>query len=309
MLDNNLTMQHILAIGIFLPRVARLQHWLLPITLGLALLGSQPAMTDTPTQKSVSIDIALLHLSLNFADLDSNYQLIERATRLAAAEGAQWVVTPELALTGYRFDLALGTDWISTGPDEYVQRAQTLADELNISLFLSHLERSLVDAKAYNTLFVIDAHGEIIAKHHKINTIPISEDWSSPGARSQPVSVDGHLVGLLICADAWPTDHAASLKQQGAEIIVSSASWGPGIYGPGDTWEKRSRETGLPVFVANKTGRERGIDQSDAVSVVSFSGERLVEHQSKDSSILIVSWNTQAQRIAEHRIVQLAEAQ
>lgn len=279
------------------------------VVLGLAISSGQVANSNTPAAKHDSVEIALLHLNLSFADLDSNYRLIERATRLAAAEGAQWVVTPELALTGYRFDLELGTDWISTGPDKYVQQAQALADELNISLFLSHLERSPVDEKAYNTLFVINAHGEIIATHHKINTIPISEHWSSPGTNAKPVSVDGHQVGLLICADAWPTDHAASLKQQGAEIIISSASWGPGIYGPGDTWEKRSRETGLPVFVANKTGRERGIDQSDTVSVLSFAGERLVEHQSKDSSILFVSWNTQTQRVEEHRAIQLTEAQ
>lgn len=286
-------------------------RWLLPflVVLGLAMSSGQIAHGDTATAKKDSIHIALLHLSLSFADLDSNYQLIEQATRRAAAEGAQWVVTPELALTGYRFDLALGTDWISTGPDEYVQRAQALADELNISLFLSHLERSPVDKKAYNTLFVIDAHGEIIARHHKINTIPISEDWSSPGTSAKPVSIDGHPVGLLICADAWPTDHAASLKQQGAEIIISSASWGPGIYGPGDTWEKRSRETGLPVFVANKTGRERGIDQSDAVSVLSFAGERLAEHQSKESSLLLISWNTHTQRLENQRAFQLAQTQ
>ena len=279
------------------------------VVLGLVIASGQAAHSKTPAAKKDTVEIALLHLSLSFADLDSNYQLIERATRAAAAEGAQWVVTPELALTGYRFDLALGTNWISTGPDEYVQRAQALADELNISLFLSHLERSPVDAKAYNTLFVIDVQGEIIAKHRKINTIPISEDWSSPGTSAKPVRVDGHPVGLLICADAWPTDHAASLKQQGAEIIISSASWGPGIYGPGDTWEKRSRETGLPVFVANKTGRERGNDQSDAVSVLSFAGERLVEHQSKDSSILLVSWNTQTQQIEDQRAIQLTDTQ
>ena len=292
------------AISTYRPRVLWFCHWMLSITLSAVLLCFQPVLADSQT-KNASIKIALLHLSLSFADLDSNYHLIEKATRLAADAGAQWVVTPELALTGYRFDLALGTDWIGTGPDSYVQRAQALADELDVSLFLSHLEGSLNGSQAYNTLFVIDSHGEIIGKHHKINTIPISEDWSTAGKISKPVTLDGHRVGLLICADAWPADHADALRQQGAEMIISSASWGPGIYGPGDTWEKRSSETGLPVFVANKTGRERGIDQSGAVSVVSFAGQRLAEHRSKDSSILLVHWNTKNKRIEDRHVFTL----
>lgn len=265
-----------------------------------------PAYGQATDNAPSIIKLAMLHLSLEFADLDANHALIEKASRLAAKEGAQWIITPELALTGYRFDLQLGTDWISSGADNYVQQLQVLADELDVVLFLSHLEENKDDGRRYNTLFVINRDGIVIGKHYKINTIPISEDWSSAGTSTVPINIDGHSVGLLICADAWPSEHALELKRQGAQLLISSASWAPGEYGPGDTWEKRSEETQLPVFVVNKTGMERNIDQRDAVSAVSAMGERIISHTSTESSILLVDWNQTDKRV-EHQQVFMVE--
>ena len=229
------------------------------------------------------IKIAMLHLELQYADLEYNAALIESGIELAAQKGADWIMTPELSLTGYRFDLKIGTDWISSGPDKYVKRVQLLAKKYNVSIFLSHLERveiaskpeDLEESEIFNTLFVIDPSGEIIGRHKKINIIPISESWSSAGTKATLVNVGHHKVGLLICADAWPNKHAQNLKEQGADIILSSASWAPGEYGPVDTWEKRSQETGLPIVVNNRTGVERQFDLSRSVSVVSYQGGRV----------------------------------
>lgn len=271
----------------------------------LVVLSLLSSAISSANDKSPTIKLAMLHLSLNYADLDANYALIENATRIAAAKGAQWIVTPELALTGYRFDRVLGTDWIQSGADEYVKNLQLLADELNIVLFLSHLEKNDNDGQRYNTMFVIDRQGDIIGKHYKINTIPISEDWSTPGSDTVPIQIDGYSVGLLICADAWPEEHAQSLKRKGAQLLISSASWAPGIYGPGDTWEKRSKQTQLPLFVANKTGVERNIDQRDAVSAVSVLGQRIISHTSNESTVLLVVWNQDEHRVEQHQVVDL----
>ena len=110
------------------------------------------------------IKIAMLHLELKYADLEHNAALIESGIELAAQKGADWIMTPELSLTGYRFDLKIGTDWIKLGPDEYVKRVQLLAKKHNVTIFLSHLERvdlvsksaDLEESEIFNTLFVID---------------------------------------------------------------------------------------------------------------------------------------------------------
>lgn len=58
----------------------------------------------------------------------------------------------------------------------------------------------------------------------------------------------------------------------------------------------------LPVFVANKTGMERNIDQRDTVSAVSAMGQRLISHTS-ESSILLVDWNQAEQRVEDQRVI------
>ena len=56
---------------------------------------------------------ASLALICNARDeLAESARLIELAVTAAADAGAAWVVTPELATTGYTFADTIGTDWI-----------------------------------------------------------------------------------------------------------------------------------------------------------------------------------------------------
>ncbi|HAG71520.1 MAG TPA: carbon-nitrogen hydrolase family protein [Gammaproteobacteria bacterium] len=254
------------------------------------------------------LTIAMLHLELRYADLEHNAALVHKGIKLASKHNADWVMTPELSHTGYRFDLKLGTQWIPNGPDKYVGEVQALAKKHQLVVFLSHLERiddSLGKRELFNTLFVIDRAGAIIGRHTKVNTIPISESWSTAGTKPSIVNVDGYKVGLLICADAWPATHADSLKNWGAELILSSASWAPGEYGPGNTWEKRSSETGLPIFVNNRTGIERQFDLRYAVSAVAYQGTRLLSHQSANSQLVIVNWNTKTNTLIDSQAMNI----
>jgi len=267
-------------------------HSLLAIVLLLYLCSV--SMIVRASGDDGKLTIAMLHLGLKYADLEHNAALVQTGIELASKHNADWVMTPELSHTGYRFDLKIGTQWIPNGPDKYVGEVQALAKKHQLVVFLSHLERiddQFGARELFNTLFVIDKAGEIIGRHKKVNTIPISESWSTAGTKPSVVNVDGYKVGLLICADAWPAAHAKSLQNQGAELILSSASWAPGEYGPGNTWEKRSSETGLPIFVNNRTGIERQFDLRNAVSAVAYKGKRLLSHQSPNSQLVIVDWD------------------
>jgi len=266
------------------------------------------SMTVRASGDDGKLTIAMLHLELRYADLEHNAALVQKGIELASKHNADWVTTPELSHTGYRFDLKLGTTWIPNGPDKYVEEVQALAKKHRLVVFLSHLERiddRLGNRELFNTLFVIDKAGEIIGRHKKVNTIPISESWSTAGTSPLVVNVDGYKVGLLICADAWPATHAKSLENQGAELILSSASWAPGEYGPGSTWEKRSSETGLPIFVNNRTGIERQFDLRNAVSAVAYQGKRLLSHQSPNSQLVIVNWDTKTNSLIDTQAIDI----
>jgi N-carbamoylputrescine amidase len=189
--------------------------------------------------------IALLHLSLKVGNVRHNERLIENAARLAAELGAEWVVTPELCLSGYEFAPYLGTDWIGGPNDTGVESFRELARQLRITLFLGHAERDAQTQLLYNTVFVIGPGGEVIGKHHKRTVIPGIEGWSSPDEKSSVVAIPSpwQKVGILICADAYRPEVASRLREQGASVLVSSAAWAAQPHGPETSWEDRTRET------------------------------------------------------------------
>ena len=241
--------------------------------------------------------IALLHLAPRVGDLEYNRQLVETALTTAAGFGAAWIVTPELWLCGYQFSPCIGTAWIASQPDAWMRRLCQMAARLRVTVFLSYPEQDRYTAKLYNTVFVIAANGTIVGTHRKIHIVPIAEGWSSPGDRVVPVRVDGVNVGILICADAYTPPLARRLQAQGAQLLVSSAAWGPWPHGPNGAWEQRTRETGLPLFVCNRTGEDQTLSFMDAESVVIKDGQRLVSFQASRSAIVLVDWALATQEL------------
>ena len=236
--------------------------------------------------------VSLLHLAPITGDVAHNRELVRSAVELAASQGAEWVVTPELCIPGYMFLKMIGTDWILPQPDPWVQDFCRLVQELQVTVFLSHPERDAATDKMYNTAFVINPDGEIVGKHAKVKALRGPEGWSTPGTEISPVDCGGVQVGILVCADAYKNDIAQILKDEGAEILVSPAAWGPGGCAPDGEWEQRSLDTGLPVIVCNRSGVESAeLDYTFAETVVAQQGRRLLCATSERSVILSFDWD------------------
>jgi predicted amidohydrolase len=230
--------------------------------------------------------LGLLHLAPEVGQLERNRAAIERGTDQAAAMGAEWIISGELVVPGYSFADVIGTAWIEARPDPWLQHYASRARNLGVALFVSHPER--VGELLYNSMFAIDRTGEVVGAHRKICVTPGSEDWSTPGDSVEAAMVDGVSVGLLVCADAYPTGPAKQLQEQGAQVLVSSAAWHPGAWGPSGEWEQRSLDTGLPLVVCNRTGVDGDASFTEAVSVVVDRGRRITSLQSPESTVFVV---------------------
>jgi 5-aminopentanamidase len=233
--------------------------------------------------------IALLHLETVPGAINRNRYVIVEAIKHASAIGAQWIVTPELAVCGLQFAHVVGSDWIQPQPDPWMQQVCKLVRTLKRTVFLGCPERE--GRRLYNSVFVIGPTGEILGQHRKINVVSDSRSWSSPGDRAEPIECNGIRVGVLVCSDAYTSDISRALKFEGAEMLVSPASWGPGLHGPNGEWEQRSRETGLPLIVCNRTGAEETLDFWKAPSLIAKSGDRLLSHTSDRSVVLTFDWD------------------
>jgi predicted amidohydrolase len=244
--------------------------------------------------------IALLHLAPVPGALAQNRHLITTAVTKAACSGATWIITPELAVSGYTFADTLGTDWIEPQPDHWMSKICRLAARRRVTIFLAHPERDPQSERLHNSLFAIGPDGRLAGSHRKLNTLRGgSEAWSTPGEQASAFRLPPFgSIGLLICADAYSPGIAKSLRAQGANALVSSAAWAPGLHGPNGEWERCTNDTGLPLFVCNRTGADRTLDFRKADSVVAQGGRRLLSLSSERSTIFIIDWDLQAGTLA-----------
>lgn len=247
-----------------------------------------------------SLRIAFLHLAPVPGDLAGNRRLIETAVMQAAQAGANWILTPELAVCGYAFAGRIGTDWIAPQPDEWMIQMGRLAARLRVTLFLSLPEQDVRTKLLHNSLFVIAPDGALTGAHRKINALRVgSEAWSTPGTEALVIAAPPlDRVGLLICADAYSPGIAGSLRRQGARMLVSAAAWAPGLHGPNGEWERCTRDTGLPLLVCNRTGPDLTLDFTKAESVVAKDGERRLSMSAARSTIFLIEWDLLRQDLA-----------
>ena len=236
--------------------------------------------------------MALLHLAPEPGDVVANQRAVERGLIEAAEAGAQWVLTPELAISGYTFADQEGTAWISPQPDSWVKSLLSILAQSGQTLFLGLPERDPDTGALHNTLLVLGPDG-IIGRHRKVLTLKSgSEAWSSPGDGAVPVEVAPiGPIGLLVCADACEPMLARNLADQGAQMLLSAANWAPDRYGPAVEWERATRDTGLPLIVCNRTGSGRNLDFREAQSVVVVDGERIFEHVSPEPALVLLDWD------------------
>lgn len=240
-----------------------------------------------------AIRIALVHFNARPGEIEHNRKRIEAAISEAAARKADWIITPELAETGYGFVKKIGIDWIENFPNEWVRKLASIARNNRVTLFIGIAERDSTTGKLHNSVAVIGQDGVIQGTYrkHRIVNGP-AENWATPGQENNLFIVDGIPVGLLICADSYKADVSSRHKMQGARILLSPANWPQvGHMGPNGYWEARTQETGLPLIVNNRTGKEPDLDFNSGESVLVMSGRRVAVFKSGDTKIFYLDWN------------------
>lgn len=269
---------------------------LLEYGLTASLLSAMPSAGLTNSARASTLHIALLHLAPKAGDIESNWARLEKALAIAVEQGAQWVITPELYISGYSFSDIVGTDWIQSQPDDRLRSFQKLVASFGVTVFLGLPERDAQSNALHNTLLVIGGDGSILGRHRKIRTLSVgSEAWSTPGELATVLTIPPFdKVGLMICSDAYAPWIAQELKAKGAQIMISAANWAPGLYGPSGEWERSTTDTGLPLIVCNRTGVGRSLDFTESESAVVKNGNKLFSMTSAEPAVFMLDWQMDA---------------
>ena len=98
-------------------------------------------------------------------------------------------------------------------------------------------------------------------------------------------------VGLLICADAYTPGIVKALKANGAKLLVSPANWAPGFHGPEGVWERATADTGLPLIVCNRTGKDTTLSFVGARASWPMAAQRLLSLSTRRAAIFMIEWD------------------
>lgn len=262
---------------------------LLALVLTAGSLVECAQLVTPPAEKPV-IRIAVFQMAPDPGNLTANHATIEHAIDLAAARGADWFITPEMAESGYEFADYLQPDQLPVFPSPWFVSLRQRARDHRISLFIGFPEND--NGSYYNAVAVIDRNGQIAGVRHKIDIIPGKyEGWARPGTPA-PLVVDGHRIGYYICADAVNTSLTERYVADNVEILLSSAAWYPDpAMGPDACWENVSRVSGVPLVIANTAGKTGTIDFTRAESRVYLKGEKIFSVPAGEPAIAFFDWN------------------
>lgn len=229
--------------------------------------------------------IAIAQINCLVGDLEGNAARIVDFAERARQAGANLLLTPELALTGYPpEDLLLRDGFIQASAEALVDLAARVS---GITVVVGHPHR--IADKRYNAASVLQ-DGKIVAtylKHCLPNHTVFDEvRYFAPGTEPCVFDLDGVKFGLNICADIWEEgvcgapNPAEQARTAGAQVLlVLNAS--PYHMSKQDSRYQlvasRTRENGMAVVYANMVGGQDELVFDGSSFVMDASGKLVHE--------------------------------
>jgi predicted amidohydrolase len=187
-------------------------------------------------------------------DVEANVVEHVRLIGEAAAAGARVVVFGELSLTGYEPDL-IATDpalWLT--PDD--ARLDPLRDACRTQRIHAVVGAPVRDGeRRILAAIAIDDAGDVAAVYAKHHLDEVEDAVFQAGGEHVVLPIDGHRIGLSVCADASVPEHAAQLAALGADGYFVGALFPRGTEDRRlDQMSSRARDHGLWVVLGSLEG-------------------------------------------------------
>jgi N-carbamoylputrescine amidase len=231
-------------------------------------------------------------------DPDHNLSEAVRWTDEAMAQGAQLVVLPELASSGYVFEgeseADVSAESPTTGP--MVRGLRDVCARHDGYVVTGINERG-GDCR-YNSAVVIGPNG-LLATYRKLHLFYNEKSWFEPGAQLTLVDLPFGRLGMIICFDLWFPEPARALAVAGAEIIAVPTNWVASF--KRTVWDDRgycqgdyiamatAAQNSVVMVCADRIGVERGTTFLGASIIVGPDGWPVAGPASRDQPELLMA--------------------
>src|SRR5437762_3095228 len=213
--------------------------------------------------------VGFAQISATVGDLSGNCDLIMSAYERLAAAGAELVLTPERAITGYPpKDLVFKSRFV---PENLAMLDKLHARVGDAALLVGFVDRNEGHGKPFRNAAALLERGKPIRKTYKslLPTYDVFDEdrYFEPASRVEPFEVRGQKIGVTICEDIWTehylprplydVDPVGKLVEQGAEIIVNLSSSPFALHKPAIRYELvagSARAHQRPICYCNLVG-------------------------------------------------------
>jgi N-carbamoylputrescine amidase len=215
----------------------------------------------------------------------------------AAEAGAQLIVLPELASSGYVFrdeDEAATTAEPADGP---LSAALHAVCRQHGCYVVCGLNERAGDAR-HNSAVLVGPDGHI-ATYRKLHLFHDEQSWFTPGEELPLVELPFGTLGMIVCFDMWFPEPARALAVAGADIIAVPTNWVASFkrtvyddrgYVQGDyVLLATAAQNGVVIAAADRIGEERGTRFLGASIIVGADGWPVAVPASADREEMLLA--------------------
>jgi predicted amidohydrolase len=233
------------------------------------------------------VKIAAVQMNPKLMESRINLDKILYEARNAANNGADLIVFPECALTGYVFtSLEEAVPFMETVPGDSTDKLSACCLELNIHIIVGMLE---IDRdKYFNSAVLVGPQG-LIGKYRKVHLPFLGIDrFINPGDKPfQVYQTPIGNIGIQICYDCNFPESSRVMTLLGADILVLPTNWPEGR---GKVAKyvvvTRAFENKVHLVAVDRVGTERDTRFIGLSKIVDAWGETLAEASTDHEEII-----------------------
>ena len=232
------------------------------------------------------IKIAAVQMEPRIKEKSRNLETIIQRMNVAAGSGAELIVLPECAVTGYVFNsLQEVIPYAENIPGPSTRKLEECCHALGIYAVIGLIEKS--DDKYFNAAVLIGPKG-LIGRYRKIHLPFLGVDrFLDPGDKPFKVYKTGiGNIGMLICYDCNFPESTRVMSLMSADIIALPTNWPDGReIIPGYIVPTRAFENRVHLVAASRIGQENGTGFIGQSEIINSQGKMVAKAGDKDEIV------------------------